>query len=443
MGRANSKMQGSIGSNRGSTLALSGAMFAINAAAWTVAAAPAAAQDPQVFQRVSDRFRPEYSTPPLTLGSFEVAPRIEADVEFIDNIFASDVVSASDTVISIRPSVDIRDRREDRQLALRLATGYQSYLENRVEDRLLFNANASGRFGLGTLTRPFFNLDFSRNNSRSSTVTDFLDTAQPLKITRYGGRLGAERDFGDFTAIGEGRYRSTQYDGDLLINDQVFDGGLQDFDVITGRFRLAYTPVPAQRFYAELIYNKGDFDDVLAIPGLPANLQTNRSSDGYTLTAGFSRQLTEVLQLDVNAGYIRQDYEASAFDSISSVSFDANLFWSPTRLTTIQARASRTIDESSDPLFSGLLRTEFSGALQHELRRDLVLSGEAQYATISAQGQRLQGATGNGSELSLSAAARYYISPRWSMQVRGEFFDRKEVFPGSQTRILLGAQYNF
>ena len=443
MGKARFKTEGSLIIRRGNALALSGAVFALNAAAWTIAAAPAAAQDPQIFQRVTDRSRPEYSTPPLTLGSFEVAPKVEADIEYIDNIFASDVVSASDAVLSIRPSVDIRDRREDRQLALRLATGYQTYLENRVDDRLLFNANASARFGLGTVTRPFFNLDFSRNNSRSSTVTDFLDSAQPLKVTRYGGRLGVERDLGDFTATGEGRYRSTQYDGDLLINGQVFDGGLQDFDVVTGRFRLAYTPVPAQRFYAELIYNKGDYDDALAIPGLPANFLTNRSSDGYSITGGFARQLTEVLQLDVNAGYIRQDYADPAFDSISSVSFDANLFWSPTRLTTLQARASRTIDESSDPLFSGLLRTEFSGAIQHELRRDLVLSGEAQYATISVQGLTAQGATADGSELSLSAAAQYFVSPRWSMRVRGEYFDRKEVFPGTQTLILLGAQYNF
>lgn len=404
----------------------------------TIFAAPAFAQDNNPFIPIEDRSRPDFESTPITAGRLEIIPIIAADIEYVDNLFATDLAPVSDTVLTITPGVTIRDRREDRALSLQVSTGYETYLNNQVDDRFLVNARASGRFGLGTSTRPFAGFNVSRNDTRGQGTTNFSEAAQPLKLTTYGGNLGLQQDVGDFTITGEGRYKSTEYSGDLTFDGVTFDSGLRDFESYTGRGRVAFSRDRNHSFYLEGTYNRRDYSGTAGASGLPIDLLLDRSSDGASIRAGYARRLTGVLQLDVNVGYLDQQFDNPVFENVSSLSFDANLFWNPTRLTTVQGRASRIIDETSDPLFNGLLRTEFAVAVQHQLRRNVILGSEVQLATIDIGNQ-----ASDGSEFSLSGFARYLVSPRWSLRLRGEYFERNDIFPGSQKRVLFGAQYNF
>lgn len=403
-----------------------------------LAGSGASAQGVDPFGSIQDRFRPEYATPPLNLGGFEVSPRIEVQTEYVDNLFASDVVKVDDVILSITPQATIRDRRPDREFRLDLSAGYAMYLDNQVDDRLQMRARGNARFGLGTRTRPFFGGFFQQNDSTNRNFEEFRDTTQPISLTTLGGNAGVEQDFGPLIATAEGRYERTEYSGDDFIAGIPFDSGFRDFSLTSGRFRLAYSVNPAQRVYAQVELNARDYGDVTGVPTAPGVFVADRSSDGVTVRVGYARQITELLLLDVSAGYLRQDFDDPAFAAISTASFDANLFYSPSALTRLQLRASRTIDETVNPFFSGLLRTEFAVAIEHELRRNLVLSAEARYTVIDA------GETaGEGEEYRLSAQARYFVSPRWSLRGRAEHFSRSGVFEGSQNRLMVAAMYNF
>jgi len=155
--------------------------------------------------------------------------------------------------------------------------------------------------------------------------------------------------------------------------------------------------------------------------GLPQNLTLDRSSEGASLSLGFARRLTEILQLDVNVGYLNLEYDDP-----------------PTRLTTIQARASRIVEQTNNPFSSGLLRTGFSLAAQHELRRNVVIGAEGQFASIDL-GEQVR----SGRETSFSGFVRYFANERLSFRLQAEHFDRNVIFPGTQNRIMLGAQINF
>lgn len=401
-------------------------------------AAPAAAQDIDTFGSVETRFRPDYSAPPITVGSFELLPRVELDTEYVDNLFASDALKVDDTILTVKPRLSIRDRRPDRQIRLDLSGGYSVYLDNQVDDRLQWMVRGNARFGLGTRTRPFFGINLRQNDSTNRRSSEFYDLAQPLKLRSYSGNAGLEQEFGPFTATAQGEVERTEYDGDTIIASTPVDASFRNFTRKTGRAQIAYSLNPAQRIYIEGEFNTRDYGSNGPLLSLPAVTIADRSSDSFTLSVGYSRELTELLLLDVNVGYLRQTYDDASFRRVSTIAFDASLYYSPTRLTRILARVSRSVDDTVDPLYSGLVRTEFSAGIEHELRRFLILSVNARYASIDAGA----GANDN-SELRLVAQARYLFSPKWFARLRTEYFKRDGITDGTQKKLMLGIGYNF
>ena len=390
---------------------------------------------PSANERTPEEYRPE----PILYNSFEISPSIGTDIEYIDNVFSSDVNKVNDTVLSIRPSVLIRDRRDDRQISVRLLTGFESYLDGTVSDRITLDLAGNARFGIGTLTRTFVGANFRENDTQGRGFSDTGSVGQPLSLSNYGGNFGVERDIGPYTALIEGRYRTTEFDGDIIINGQQFESSFRDFETLTGRGRLSYSVNPAQRIYAEVIYNDRDFSEPGANSNLPINLLRDRSSDDISFLAGYTRQLTNVLQLDINAGYITQSFDDPTFLDQSSLTFNGAILWDPTRLTSVQFRGSRSVDTTNDPFSAGLLRTEVGARLSHELRRNLIFDLGASYADLATADN-----TNNGSQISAFGGTRYLISKKWSLRLRAEHFDQDiGFFSGSQSRLTFGARYNF
>ena len=398
----------------------------------------AAAQELDPFGSIVDRSRPDNTAPPINWGGFEVTPRIGAEVEAIDNVFASDQLDVSDVTIAINPSVLIAQRRSDRFFSLDISTGFVKFLDETVDDRFRAQVRGQARLGLGTRTRPFFGFEFRQNDARNAARISFSNVEQPLKLTSYGGNVGVEQEFGPLTATAEGRFRRTTFDGVFVAGQTQVNAGFRDFDLLAGRARVAFSVNPAQRFYVEANFDRRDFSSSpLNSPALPV-LQGNRSSESLAIRIGYARQLPELLLLDVNVGYLKQEFDDPRFSGPSAYSFDGRLSYSPSQLTRFQLRASRTVDDTVNPLFTGLLRTEFSFGVEHELRRDLVLSSEARYVKLDSGDN-----TANGSEYWLTGTARYDFTRNIMLRLQAEHFRRDGVFAGDQTRGLVGVAYVF
>jgi len=411
-------------------------MTALAGFALTGLATPVFAQAPISVEGIDGRTPEEYRPVPIRVNAFELNPFVDIGTEFVDNIFATNANTANDTILSIIPGLNIRDRRDDRQLAMRLRAGYETYLEDSIDDRLRLEATGTARFGLGTLTRTFAGLNVRQNDLQSGGYSGVGTIGQPISLTSFGGNLGFERDIGRLIVTAEGLYRGTRYDGNFILDDIILDSGLRDFDVFTGRGRLGYNIDAIQRVYSEVSYSQRDFDDLTNNINVPELLRGDRSSDDVTIRAGYVRQLTDLLQLDTNIGYIFREFADDAIGSTGAVSFDTRLNWSPSRLTDVEFRGSRSVDTNNDPLFSGLLRTEGAVAVQHELRRNIILGADARYSDVDLEGR-------NGSEFAIGASGRYLVNRKWSLRLRGEYFERDGFFPGNQTRVTLGARYNF
>ena len=413
-------------------------MFFVSAglAATSLSAYAQNSNDPFATERVPEEFRPT----PIQLNSFLVVPYIDLETDVIDNVFISDEFDVDDVVVSVLPSLFIRDSREDRRVALRVGGGYETYVDGVRDDRALFEARGNAEFGLGTRTRTFFGGEFQANDTQGFAIANGDDrVGQPLNLTAFGGNAGLEQEFGPATILIDGRYRSVNFSGDVIVDDVAVESGFRDFETYSGRARLSYALSPGQSIYVQGGARRVDFDDFTLNPELPDFFNVDRSSENASVRVGYRRELTRLLSLDVNAGYITQDFDSPTFESNDSFAFDASILWNPTRLTTVRFQGGRSVDTTNDPLLSGFIRTTGSVTVPHELRRNLVLDSNIRFSDLSTDGDG-----SNGHQFATFASLRYFISPKWSVRLRGSYLDRDTVgFPGDQTRVTLGLRYNF
>lgn len=389
---------------------------------------------------LESRARPEYVSPPITIGSLEIRPQIDASVEYVDNLFASDVIDVDDIIVSVRPSIAVADRRADREISLNLGTGLQTFLNGNSGDLFQVLGRANARLGLGTSTRPFAGANFRLNDATQLDFGSGGNVAQPLKTLSYGGNLGLQQDLGSFTFEGEGRYSRFDYRGPIFFGANFFDGSLRNYSYYQGRARVAFSRRPDQRLYVEGRYGRFEFDtqNFPGLPGLPAFLTADRSGDSYTVVGGAQIQVTDVLSFDSNLGYTVQQFDDPVIETNKAFSAEANVFYAPTRLTRFQLQATRSIDESINPLFSSFLRTGIAFVAEHELRRNFLVRGEARYVDFDT------GAAGLiGNEYQLGASFVYFVSPKVLLRLRGEYFDRSGFAAGQQRRAILSVGYRF
>lgn len=410
--------------------------------AGSISLSPAVAQDGNPYSSIESRIPPEFATEPLRVGGFEVSPRIEVDMEVIDNVFASDVIDRDDVTVSIRPAISVRDRRSDRQLSLYAKATYETYLNNSFADRVLLNAKAQAKLRLDSRTRPFFSLSFRQNDTRSSEFVDLLTTAQPVQLTSFGGSGGFDQDFGPITATIELSYSKTSFDDEIVSDAGDPSASLSDFQILSGRLRIAYSVNPSQQLYVEGQINDRNYSADETGPAVDIDPLADRTSEGFAIRAGMRLRLSDIISLDASAGYLKQRFENVAFEPISSLSFNADLLYNPSRLTQVRLSGSRSIDDTVNPFFNGLVRTELAVGVEHELLRNLFIATEGSYRIISANVTN-DLRQSDAEEFEVSGRIRMLISQRLSVRVRASYFERGSLFGGSQLRGLVGLAYSF
>ena len=123
----------------------------------------------------------------------------------------------------------------------------------------------------------------------------------------------------------------------------------------------------------------------------------SRSGNTIDALAGLDYTASAVWRYRILVGYEVREY--ANYATHSAPVFEGNVIWQPTGLTTVTLKALRTIEDAVDENVAGFIYT--SGRLQvdHELRRNILLTG---YTSIQ-HASYLQ--TNNGNETFFGAGA--------------------------------------
>ena len=131
------------------------------------------------------------------------------------------------------------------------------------------------------------------------------------------------------------------------------------------------------------------------------------------LEAGISLELTNLVFGTIQAGYLHRNYEDDRMTDASGPSFDADVLWSVTPLTSIEASGRHYIENSRSTNFAGNIRTDLGLKVHHELYRNVVLRSEFTYGHFAPI---VGGASGN--EYSALLGGRYRMNRRVTLNAQ-------------------------
>lgn len=247
-------------------------------------------------------------------------------------------------------------------------------------DRPEFTGRVNGRFDVSRDQR--INGEgrarISTDNPGSPNIQVGL-SKYPLFLTT-GATLGIEQDYNRFTVAVNGIVDRTQFQNSRLTDGTSAPNDDRNFNQYAGQLRLSYDLMPGVKPFAEATLDKRVRDTAVDRSGF------QRNSEGTTVRAGSTFELSRLLIGEASIGYVTRKYEDPRLNDLTGLLTRASLTYLVTPLTTVKLVADSSVEES--PLFgvSGVLTRTYTLEVDHDFRRWLTGIGKLSTGTIDYQG---------------------------------------------------------
>jgi len=411
-----------------------GALVALSIAMGTGSAA-AQVDDEDFFIRdkyeaVTERAQPEFAPLPVRVGVFDARPEVDFSAGFTDNLFAATANEIDDTFVGFAPSVELDSTWSRHALGFSASLDHLEYSDTDSESRTNFGAGVDGRLDANESLFLFGSFRFDDLTEPRSNIASLQNASEPVEFTRSGGEAGAQYEAGRVRLRGSLGYRTFDFDDIELSNGLIQDQDFRDRDETSLAGRLSYAVERDWALFAEAVYTDNDYD--------PPNIfnALDRDSQGTIVRVGSDFELTSLLRGDVGIGYQQYEYADAAFEDVDGVSVAANVQWFVTQLTTISGGAQRNVIDPGLVLSNAAVETTASARADHELRRNLILTGEAQFTNFD-----FENIDRNDDRFIARVGATLKINPNLWLDGSYELTDQSSnVQDFSKNRVLFGFQ---
>ncbi len=359
---------------------------AVFAGALSLAPTLALANDPDEAETadVVTRPRPDYDARGIRMGAFYLYPSLAAGAGYSDNVFNTHTGTVADTFFTADPQLRLRSNWAQHALNVTAEAKSYWYDQQSSENRTDWNVSVDGR------------IDISRGSDISGEVhykdfheqrgTDLVgglgagDPAEPTSLSVFGGSLALNHTFNRLlvstgASVDDISYRNTPVVG----GGPAIDNHDRDRAVAEVFAKATYEVTPDTGLFVRGAWNDHNFKTAVDDFGF------NHDSTGWKIDSGVHFSMTHLLIGELFAGYQAQNYASAAFKSTNGLSFGADLKWFPTMLTTVSFEGARTIEDTSITGSSGYVSTRGQVSLDHELLRNIILSGKIGYETADYQ----------------------------------------------------------
>lgn len=311
------------------------------------AIAPAYAQEAPVEQpeTLVEQARPIG----IRAGRFLIYPRISAEARYDTNLYNLDSPRTADVAVVARPALAIDPDLARHALRLDIAGEVRRYLSTPAENSEQYFVQLSGRADLMERTAITAHGFVARRIERRGTLGDQFLTDEPvsymereagLGLARTGGKLELHVD----AAINRKTYSAATSGGVPI--DQSFRNGTQK----QARVRLDYRFSPALTLFGE---GGASFIGYDHEPNGP------RGSSSYSFLAGTRIEFSQLANVEVAVGYLKQDFANPALPGYDGLTYSVTANWTPTPRLRIAASGTRTVERSPLPDANAVIETEF------------------------------------------------------------------------------------
>lgn len=326
------------------------------------------------YEAVMDRRQPAFDPEPIRLGAFSVNATGLVGVTSNSNVYAQENNEESDVIARVGGEVSGSTNWSVHELGFDVAAYHNEYLDLSDESADDLHANLRGRldvrrdFSLGA--RVFADKGVEPRYSPA----DLGGLEKPIEFTRSGAELQADYTndrvrWNNSVGITDSNYK----DGRIVGTGAIADEDFRDRQSTWGRSRLSYAVTPDFAVFAQGTVEDQAYDTEEVIDGLARS----RDSLGYTLSAGADFELTALVRGDIAVGYLNEEKDDDFFSDVDGLSVDGRLQWFPTRLTTVTFSGGRRATDMGILTSPSSVTTNFNARVDHELRRNIILSAEA------------------------------------------------------------------
>ena len=331
------------------------------------------------YTAVTERAQPEFDPEPIQNGAFLLRPQLEVGVGARSNLFASSNNKVSDVFLTIVPSISADTTWSRNALGFNAYVAHAEFLDTEEESATGYGATVTGRLDANSSLNFDGRLIGDRSYEPRSSAASLPDALEPVEIDRIGGEAGVNYEFGRVKL--RGRVGADDFDfADVALRS----GGTadQDFrdrtDLIVGG-RAAYAMERDWALFAEAEFIDRNYDAPTALN------PSNRDNQGVVFLVGSDFELNSLMRGEVAVGYQTFEFDDAAFSDVDGISLDARLQYFVTELTTLTGAATRTVTDSGLAGSAGTILTGVDLRADHELRRNLLIFGEVNFANFDFQ----------------------------------------------------------
>lgn len=408
---------------------LSGCVVALCGTSVLAQNAPPPAAPGQTFVReapargetVTTRRRPQYDAVGIRKGSFFIYPSIEVTPTYDTNIFQTTNDRKQDFIYIISPEVVVRSnwRRHELNFGARAdIVRYKTHTTENYEDA---SFTLNGRFDVQRDSFAFGGFRWAQRHEERGSP-DEAGGVSPTQFWAMEGTLGYQQKFNRITARLEGLYRNLDYfDVRTVGGSGERNNDDRDRHETRGVLRVTYEVNPQIGVFGQVsgfwVYYKTRPDD----NGF------NRNNNGIEFNGGVAFDLSARVFGEVFAGFRRQWFKDGAFKPVSGPSGGVGVTWNVSGLTTVKGRVVRAIEQTTLLGASSFYSTQFSASIDHELRRNIILSAAGSFQLDDYQGNGREDKWYRASVSALWLANRHF-------RVKGAYnYAHRESNVGDQT----------
>jgi hypothetical protein len=331
------------------------------------------------YEAVLDRAQPEYDPEPIRLGGALVAANASAAAVYNDNIFAAETDEQSDLIARLGLEVDARSNWSRHEIGGSVAAIHREYTDVGDESNTDIRAGLRGRVDVSRQFSVSAGVRVEDRIEPRTAVTNSTRFAEPIDLDRPAANIDAvyanerlqvraglgitETDFSDATVRRTG---------------EILDQDYRDNTVTSASARVSYAISPDIAVFGQGRVSEREFDTQQLVGGA---LRT-RDSEGYATEVGVDFELQRLIRGDIAVGYLSEDKKDDFYEDVDGLSVRGELEWFPTRLTTVTLDGVRQVVDMGVSAAPSALETTFGARVDHELRRNIILSANASVGNL-------------------------------------------------------------
>ena len=350
------------------------------AASLAVAPMYAAAQSGDYYSRdkyeaVTERYQPAFDPEPLRLGSFLVNSGAQAGLTSTSN--ATGAVDNEESDLILRYGADAFGRTDwnNHEVGFQLSAYRNDYQDFSDESYNDLTARGNGRLDISRTWAVGGAVFVNQSAEPRFDPSNTGGLVEPIEFQRLGAEVFANYQNDRVGWVTRAFVTGYDFDDATRADSTVEDQDYRDRTTYQGTSRLTYAVSPNMAVFGQGSVTERNYYR----PTIVGSEPTSRDSTGYTIDGGVDFELTTLVRGEVAVGYLSENKDSATFDDVSGLSVDGRMQWFPSRLTTVGFDAGRRVVDSGILESPSALQSSFGARVDHELRRNVILSAYGDY----------------------------------------------------------------